>query len=657
MRSPIYEPSAAQDPVVREGVMATQPAVRRTPPRLLLVNPRFPESFWSFRWALERVLPGKRAVNPPLGLATVAALCPPDWSVRIVDENIESIPLEPDVDLIGVCGMGVQFKRECEILKYYRSRGYHVVAGGSYASLCPESFGGLAHTVIAGEAEYVWGRFCADFQAGQPQALYRETGTVDLADSPVPRFDLLKLEEYTTVSLQFSRGCPYQCEFCDIIVMFGRRPRTKQPEQIGKELDLLRERGVHNVFFVDDNLIGNKKAARELMTYLADYQRKHGYVFRFGTEASLNLATDDELMELFRAANFTWVFLGIETPEVASLQEVKKTQNLAQDVLGAVRRIYAHGLDVFAGFIVGFDHDQVETFDRQYRFILESGIQASMIGLLTAMPKTPLYERLTREGRLVPTLELADNTKPVTNVVPLHMSAVELVRGYQSLYQRLFSDANIAQRIRNKFRYLSHPVPRSEDPSDRNGTILCRLFYSGLLPGGPVRIYRFVQTLVVTPWRTWPLVVTDWIQGLSIRSYIHRHLDPDLARAQRVVEATRERLCRHLGSRTHSHRVALSQNGAIPCLQLRLEGWVDRVFFRYASRRLRGMLNQSAAVLFLHVADLREDQRRLFDQFLSRLSPYGDRVSIFINQKIRSQVEVDSSVFHLLLEDPAVGTF
>ncbi len=637
--------------------MATRPTARRTPVRLLLVNPRFPESFWSFRWALERILPGKRAVNPPLGLATVAALCPPDWSVRIVDENIESIPLEPDVDIIGVCGMGVQFKRESEILKYYRSRGYYVVAGGSYASLCPESFGELAHTVISGEAEYVWGRFCEDFQAGQPQSLYRETGTVDLADSPPPRFDLLKLEQYTTVSLQFSRGCPYRCEFCDIIVMFGRRPRTKRPEQIGMELDLLRERDVHNVFFVDDNLIGNKKAARELLIYLAQYQRKHDYVFRFGTEASLNLALDDELMELFRAANFSWVFLGIETPDPDSLQEVQKTQNLAQDVLTAVRKIYDHGLDVFAGFIVGFDHDRVETFDRQYRFILDSGIQASMIGLLTAMPKTPLYERLTREGRLVPTLELADNTKPVTNVVPLHMSVADLVREYQSLYQRLFCDANIAKRIRNKFRYLAHRVPRHQVPSERNGTILRRLFYSGLLPGGPVRVYRFVSTLVVTPWRAWPLVVTDWIQGLSIRSYIHRHLDPDLAQAQRVVETTRKRLSRYLHPRssTPSLRVALSMNGTIPCLQLWLEGTVDRAFFRYAARRLCGMLNQSAAALFLHVADLREDQHRLFDRFLDRLSPYGDRVSIFINQKIRTQMMVDSSVFHLLLEDPTAS--
>ena len=193
--------------------------------RLLLVNPRYPESFWSFKWAVEDILPEKRAINPPLGLATLAALCPKDWDIEIVDENVESIPLAPAADLIGVCGMGVQFARQSELLGYYRAQGYRVVAGGSFASLCPERYEGLADTVVAGEAEYTWPRFCSDFAAGSAAALYREAGTVALADSPTPRFDLLKLSLYSTATMQFSRGCPYLCEFCDIIVMFGRKPR------------------------------------------------------------------------------------------------------------------------------------------------------------------------------------------------------------------------------------------------------------------------------------------------------------------------------------------------------------------------------------------------------------------------------------------------
>ena len=232
--------------------------------RLLLINPRFPESFGSFRGGLNKIWPGKRALNPPLGLATLAALCPPNWDVTVVDENIESIPLEPQADIVGVCGMAVQLTRQSELLNYYRKRGHYVVAGGSYASLCPERLEALADSVVSGEAEYIWPAFCRDFMAGAPQRLYQESGTVDLADSPTPRFDLLQLDKYLSVSLQFSRGCPYRCEFCDIIVMFGRQPRTKSPAQIGRELDLLRASGVKDVFFVDDNFIGHLPKAKEL---------------------------------------------------------------------------------------------------------------------------------------------------------------------------------------------------------------------------------------------------------------------------------------------------------------------------------------------------------------------------------------------------------
>ncbi|CAN0451023.1 unnamed protein product, partial [Phaeothamnion confervicola] len=243
--------------------------------RLLLINPKFPESFWSFTWAINDVLPGKRTTCPPLGLATLAALCPPDWDVRIVDENVESVPLDPEADIVGVCGMGVQFPRQRELLAHFRNRGYFTVAGGSYTSLCSEKYAPLADTVVAGEAEYIWKEFCVDYLCGQPKPLYHETGTVALTDSPTPRFDLLQLERYSNATLQYSRGCPFRCEFCDIIVMFGRKPRVKSHEQIGRELDALRAAGMRSVFFVDDNLIGNVPQAKSLLRFLADYQKRH----------------------------------------------------------------------------------------------------------------------------------------------------------------------------------------------------------------------------------------------------------------------------------------------------------------------------------------------------------------------------------------------
>jgi radical SAM superfamily enzyme YgiQ (UPF0313 family) len=250
-------------------------------------------------------------------------------------------------------------------------RGYKVVAGGSYASLCPERFEGLADAVVAGEAERIGPRFCADFAAGAPKALYQETGTVALTESPTPRFDLLKLERYSMASLQFSRGCPFRCEFCDIIVMFGRRPRVKSLEQIGRELDALRARGVCRAFFIDDNSIGSRPQAKALLAYLAEYQVRHDYRFNFGTEASLNLARDAELIRPMRAANFAWVFIGIETTDEKSLKETKKMQNIGGDILADVRRMYASGIDVLAGFIVGFDNDTLATFDRQREFIMD----------------------------------------------------------------------------------------------------------------------------------------------------------------------------------------------------------------------------------------------------------------------------------------------
>lgn len=621
--------------------------------RLLLVNPRFPESFWSFKWAMDRVVDGRKTVNPPLGLATLAALCPPEWDVTIVDENIESLPLAPEADIVGICGMGVQFGRQQELLAFYRKSGYYVVAGGSYASLCPELYADLADTVVAGEAEYIWKEFCRDWALGTQRKLYHETGTVALTDSPTPRFDLLKLDRYQAVSLQFSRGCPFRCEFCDIIVMFGRVPRTKSVEQVGRELDQLRRLGVHNAFFVDDNLIGNKRTAKDLLRYLKSYQDEQDYRFRFGTEASLNLAQDQELLDLFQPAGMEWVFIGIESPDEATLKEAQKLQNTRQDILGSLRTVYAAGLDIFAGFIIGFDHDTAETFEKQRRFITQSGIQAAMIGLLTAIPKTPLHERLGKAGRLIAGGNQSDNSKLSTNVMPLNMSYDEMLDGYRRLHERLFSNAGIAARIRNKLKYLNRDHTLSRYSPKETFGLLKRIVVRGLLPGGPGRVWHFLRSFPFTRPRLMHQAVEDWVVGLAMRDYIDRHLHPagegSLARVRSYAQALERKLQRYRESGALDVQLTEVKNRAAE-LTLRLRGALDRGFYSRAAKQLERVLRRSTSSVTLHIEEFQEKHRPQFERLLQRLSRYGDRIRITVDRKVRDLVEIDSSVFVLGFE-------
>jgi radical SAM superfamily enzyme YgiQ (UPF0313 family) len=621
--------------------------------RLLLINPRVPESFWSFKWAVDTVLPGQRALNPPLGLATIAALCPEDWDVTIVDENVESLPLAPEADIIGLCGMGVQFQRQQELLRYYRNRGHFVVAGGSYASLCPEAYDAIADCVVAGEAEYTWREFCDDFVAGRAKTLYQETGVVSMADSPIPRFDLLKLNSYRAVSLQFSRGCPYRCEFCDIIVMFGRRPRTKSPSQIGSELDALRKLGVRSAFFVDDNLIGNKRAAKDLLRFLEEYQRQHDYRFRFGTEASVNLAQDDELLELFRRAGFTWVFLGIESPDAASLLETKKFQNTRQDMLVAVRRIYAAGIEVLGGFIVGFDNDTADTFEQQYHFITESGIQGAMVGLLTALPKTPLYYRLEQEGRLLAGANDTDNTKQGTNVVPLRMKYEEMIERYRGLYTRLLAHRNIADRIKNKVRFIRTPPAMRDDSWIARIRILRRLLFRGLLPGGVPRMFHFLRSMPFHRPRFIPIAVQDWIVGLSMRDYVERHYGERMGELRTVARRRMDRIEKSF--RRYVQRGALEVSlveakDAVSNLSVSMRGWLDRRFFHHAGRHFTKVLEHPRTSITIRIEAFNHAHRQHLRRLLKRLARYGDRVSIAVHGELRDSIEIDSSVFNVVLE-------
>lgn len=588
----------------------------RIPMRLLLINPKFPESFWSFSWAIENVTRDKKAINSPLGLATLAALCPSDWEVTIIDENVEPIDWSFEADIVGVCGMGVQVSRQKEILNHFRGKGRYVVAGGSYASLCPEEYVESADTVVAGEAERIWPEFCADFEMGRPKKFYRETGEVDLSLSPAPRFDLLRLNLYQKVSLQFSRGCPYRCEFCDIIVMFGRKPRTKSPEQVGKELDLLRERGVTSAFFVDDNLIGHLPKAKELLKYLIDYQKLHNYRFSFGTEASLNMAADPELMRLFREANFEWVFIGIETPNKEGLKETGKTQNLRGDLLTSIQTIYSYGIDIFAGFIVGFDSDDRTIFERQYDFIVASGITVSMVGLLMAIPKTPLYDRLKKSGRLLDVVT-PDNTRSSTNVIPLKMTYEELITGYEDLHRRLTEERTIYRRIARKLRTLRNPLRVADLSWGQKIAYFLRLMGRGILSGGIGRIYWFVRSSLLALRNPGfiPVIVTDWISALSLRDYRDRYF----------------------ASACESERV------------IQLKDFLDRRGVRTLSRSLRRTLKKSQEKIVIDCCRLKESSSLQIQILLKKLRRYRHRVRLQIPEGLYRRLQDQLASFQYTL--------
>ncbi len=625
--------------------------------RLLLISPKFPESFWSFRWAVDRVLPRKRSVNPPLGLATLAALCPAHWQVTIVDENVGVAPADPAADIIGVCGMGVQFKRQRELLAYYKARGCFVVAGGSYASLCPEQLAGDADAVIAGEAEYVWPQFCRDYEMGQVKALYRETGSVNLADSPTPRFDLLDLSQYTTATLQFSRGCPYRCEFCDIIVMFGRKPRCKSVAQVERELDALRAAGASNAFFVDDNLIGNRPVAKQLLRGLVAYQQRNGYPFRFGTEVSINVAQDAELLQLLREARFEWVFIGIESSDPATLKEARKQQNTHEDALTSLRRIYSHGIDVLGGFIVGFDNDTLETFESQYQFIVASGIQAAMVGLLMALPRTPLYARLASEGRLRADVDGSDNTKPATNVTPRHMRYEQMVSAFQRLHVRLSSDHAIARRIHNKVRHMGDPLYAGEYGLREQLGIVGRLVFRGILPGGPRRIYHFLRSLPVLSPRKLPLVVVDWIAGLAMRDYVDRHFaapdDPDQTALAQRLRALRRAIAKPL----REGRVVVSMRQALRAeVCVAFKPTMDRALVKQTGLQLSRLLSRTPSRLTLDLRSLLHGHEGQIAYLLQQLARYGDRVSIVAAETLRGRGALKWPHFNWVLPAMAVGT-
>ncbi len=378
--------------------------------KALLIWPKFPPSFWGFEGAL-KIMP-EAAMTPPLGLITVAALCPPTWTLKLLDHAFDQITDEDleGADLVMVSAMQAQRLDAIAILRRARAVGTRTFIGGPWASSEPDVVQLEADHVMVGEAEEVFSSIAQALEEGTAQSLYRVADKPDISASPIPRFDLLRRDKYVSMPVQFSRGCPFQCEFCDIITIYGRKPRTKASAQLIAELNRLRELGWHGeVFIVDDNFIGNRKNALQLVKELAVWGDAHGRPFSYFTQASVDLAERTELLEAMVAANFIFVFLGIESPSADALNETKKFQNLRRDILEQVGIIQEKGLWVLAGFIVGFDSDDQGIFDRQREFIERAGIAWAMVGMLQAPPTTPLYDRMKAEGRLIEDSESTTN--------------------------------------------------------------------------------------------------------------------------------------------------------------------------------------------------------------------------------------------------------
>ncbi|MGO9340041.1 MAG: B12-binding domain-containing radical SAM protein [Terracidiphilus sp.] len=428
----------------------------------LLVYPEFPETYWSFKHALKFV--GKRAAQPPLGLMTIAALLPAAWNKRLVDTNVERLR-DRDLawaDVVMLSGMHIQREPLLAIVERCHALGLRTVVGGPIASSVLAAELKADHVVI-GEAETLIAGLAQDLEQGTAKPVYQAVERPEMGLSPLPDLSLIKMNRYSTMAVQYSRGCPFNCEFCDIIEIYGRRPRTKAVAQVLAELDQLRAAGWREaVFIVDDNFIGNKARAKELCVALAEWRSQYKTSFDFNTEASLNLADDPELMQLMKDAGFVSVFLGIETPDESGLIASHKLQNTRRSLLDSVAKIQSYGMQVMGGFILGFDTDREDIFDRMVEFIQKSGIPIAMVGLLQAMPGTQLFRRLRTEGRILDAGH-GDNTGDKLNFLP-HMDSARLVEGYRSVLKRIYSCEAYYERVK---LYLSRTQSKEQSSRQR----------------------------------------------------------------------------------------------------------------------------------------------------------------------------------------------
>ena len=489
---------------------------------VLLIFPEFPDTFWSFKHALKFIR--KKASQPPLGLLTVAALLPHEWTKRLIDVNVTKLTRKhlEWADLAFISSMTVQRESARHIINQCKDVGVKVVAGGPLFTSEYEEFDNVDHLVL-NEAEVTLPRFLADLIRGKAKRIYRASEFPDIQKSPVPLWELVDLDRYASMSIQFSRGCPYNCEFCNVTALFGHGVRIKTTDQIIAELDGLYELGWRkHIFFVDDNFIGNKKILKaELLPALILWQKEKGGI-PFNTEVSINLADDEELMHMMIEAGFSMVFIGIETPDENSLAECSKVQNKNRNLLDDVKRMQRKGLQVQGGFIVGFDHDTPSIFQRQIDFIQKSGIVTAMVGLLQAPPGTKLYNRLKREGRLLGQMS-GDNADSTTNILTT-MNLETLLEGYNNILRDIYSPKHYYKRIKTFLREYKAPKIKASLDLDDFLAFFRSIYHLGIRGKERVHYWKLLAWTLFRHPELFPLAVTFAIYGQHFRKICELHV-------------------------------------------------------------------------------------------------------------------------------------
>ncbi len=496
------------------------------PLKVLLVYPRYADTFWSFRHALR--IAAKKAAFPPLGLLTVAAMVPEEWEKKLVDMNVRPLD-DGDIkwaDYVFISAMAVQQDSAREVIARCRKLGTKTVAGGPLFTQGFEHFEDVDYMVLD-EGEVTLPPFLEDLKNGCAKRIYTSKERPDITQTPVPMWSLLDMSKYTSANIQYSRGCPYNCDFCDIVVLNGRVPRTKSKDQVIAELNSLYDRGWRDgIFIVDDNFIGNKKKLKqEILPAIIEWQKARNYPSMLLTETSINLADDDELISLMVEAGFDTVFIGIETPNEASLVECSKQQNRGRDMVASVKKIQNHGLQVQGGFILGFDSDPASIFKSQINFIQRSGIVTAMVGLLNAPPGTKLYQRLKKENRLLAdTTITGDNTDCSMNFIP-KMDRETLITGYQNLLTTIYASSQYYRRVKEFFK--EYKPRRKKRVSQLQfwhvRAFLMSLWFLGIRDCERLHYWRFLLSTLLKRPQHFPLSITLAVYGFHFRQVARKY--------------------------------------------------------------------------------------------------------------------------------------